>query len=455
MAISLASSPVSSSDRAPSPTDLRPAPLWRFPSATVIAVVVAKTLLQLSVLGRYGWHRDELYYLAAGRHPALGYVDFPPVVPMLAAASNHLFGTSLVGLRSFSLAAGAGVVVLVALTTRELGGGRYAQGLAAVAAAFSPMLLATNVMFQTVPFDQLAWAGLLFVSARLLRTGDARLWAVFGALAGAALMTKYTVALMLAGLALGLLAHGAGRRLLRGRWLFVGAAIACVVVLPNLWWQVEHGWVSVTFFRGQNADVRQSYPPGVYVKDVLLIAGPLGLLLAVAGLRRLARIAKWRPLLWAAAVPLVGFAMLGGKSYYGAPAFGVLFAAGAVSAEHWMGGVRRRWLRVAAPAVLVLALVPALPGILPVLPRSSMVARGLGESRTDYADEIGWPELVDSVAAAWWRLTPEERANGAVVAANYGEAGAIDLYGPARGLPPAVSGHLTYRYWAPERPDAK
>lgn len=146
--------------------------------------------------------------------------------------------------------------------------------------------------------------------------------------------------------------------------------------------------------------------------------------------------------------------MLGGKGYYGAPVFVILFAAGAVSAEQWIRGGRHSWARLVVPAVLVAGLVPALPTIVPVLSRSSMVARGTWESRKDYADEIGWPELVDSVAAAWQGLNPEERAHGAVVAANYGEAGAIDLYGPDRGLPPAVSGHLTYRYWAPERPDA-
>ncbi len=438
----------------PSSTGRARLPLWPFPLAGVAGVVLVKTLLQLSVLGRYGWHRDELYYLSAGRHPALGYVDFPPIVPMLAAVSRHLFGISLVGLRSLSLVAGAGVVVLVALTARELGGGRYAQVLAAVAAAFSPLLLATNVMFQTVPFDQLAWAALLFVSARLLRTGDVRLWPVIGALAGVALMTKYTVALLLAGLAVGWLAHRSGRRLLRGWPPVVAGAIALAIVLPNLWWQIHHAWASVAFFRGQNADVRQANPFGTYVKDVLLIAGPLGLLLAAIGMRRLTRIARWRPLAWAAAVPLVGFAALGGKGYYGAPVLGLLFAAGAVSAEHWTGEGRRRWLRVAAPAVLVVSIIPALPSILPVLSRSSMVARGLDESRKDYADEIGWPELVDTVARAWQGLSPEERATAAVVAANYGEAGAIDLYGPAKGLPPAVSGHLTYRYWAPTRPDA-
>ncbi|MDQ6946825.1 MAG: glycosyltransferase family 39 protein, partial [Actinomycetota bacterium] len=391
-------------------------PLQRFAVGTVLAVAMVKTLLVFPFLARYGWHRDELYYFAAGHHPALGYVDFPPVVPLLGAAARCLFGSSLVGLRSLSLVAGAGVIELTALTARELGGGGYAQVLAAVAIGFSPLLLATNMAFQTVSFDQLAWSALLFAFVRLLRTGGRRLWPIVGALAGVALMTKYTVALLLVALAIGLLAHGSGRRLLGGRGPrpgpsgplsgipgpsgplrgirgpLVAAGVCLVIVSANLSWQVDHGWVSAEFLWGQNAGGRQSSLFGGYLKDVALLAGPLGLVLAVAGLRRLARIPTWRPLAWAAALPLVGFALLGGKGYYGAPAFVILFAAGAVSAEHWTSGGRLRWARLVVPAVAMASLIPALPTIVPVLSRSSMVAGGTWESRKDYADEIGWPE---------------------------------------------------------------
>lgn len=424
-------------------------PVLPVPVLPVLAIVLAKTAVQLSVAGRYGWHRDELYYRSAGEHLALGYVDFPPVVPLLVRLAAGLFGDSLVGLRSLAALAGAAVVVLTALLARELGGGRRAQVVAAVAAAASPLLLGGNSMFQTVSFDHLTWAGVLVLVVRLLRTGDVRLWPAIGVAAGVGLMTKYTVAVLLVGLVAGLAATTRGRELLRTPGPWVAAALAGAILAPNLWWQARHGWPSVEFFRGQNAGVREETSVLVFTGELVLLAGLPGLVLAIAGLRRLAADVRWRPLGWAAALVVVAFLVLGGKSYYAGPALPLLFAAGACSIE--LAG--RRVQRATPWAVVAFAVVGS-PAILPVLPVAAMVDLGLAEAREDYAEELGWPELAATVAGAYRDLSPGEQASTAIVAWNYGEAGALGLHGPALGLPEVVSGHLSHRYWAPAEPSA-
>lgn len=424
-------------------------PLVRSPLAVhgVLLVVLVKCAVQLAFAGRYGWHRDELYYFAAGQHPAAGYVDFPPVTPWLARLSDLVFGPSLVGLRSFAVLAGAAVVVLGALTARELGGGRGAQILAAVAVGASPMLLGSNAMFQTVSFDQLAWASVLFLVVRLLRTADTRLWPAIGLAAGAGLMTKYTVGMLLASLAVGLALTASGRRHLRERGPWVAAVVTAAVIAPNLWWQARHGWASIEFL-GTHVD---EVSVGEYLFELLFFPGLLGLVLGAGGLLLLAGDARYRALAWTAGLVAGGFLLLGAKGYYAAPIWVVLMSAGAVRFERLALALtsRRRRLRLAAVPVLLALTIPVLPVGVPVLSERSMVARGLWELREDYAEQIGWPELVDTVAAAYHGLTPGEQAEAAILTANYGEAGAVDLLGGRHGLPGAVSRHLTYRYWTP------
>jgi hypothetical protein len=425
-------------------TDARSEPhaLATFAVAPVVAVVACRSLLLLGFAGRYGWHRDELYYFAAGRHPDLGFVDFPPITPMLAGLSRLLFGDSLVGLRSFAALAGAGVVVLAAAIARELGAHGRGQGLAALGVGFSPLVLGSNGLFQTVSFDQLAWAAIFLVVIRMQRTGDGRGWPLLGVVVAVALLTKYTAGVLVAGTGLGLLVTDHGRRLVRDRRVWAAALIAGALLLPNVWWQVEHGWPSIDFFSGRSEVVRAENPLGIYVRDLLAMAGPIGLVVAVIGLRRLAQDPRHRSVAIAAVFVAVAFLVLGGKGYYAAPVHIVLLSAGAAALELFGPTARR-----AAPVALIAVLLPFLPLALPVLPESRMVDLGLHEVREDYAEEIGWPELVTTVAAAWDRLPPAERGRAAIVTANYGEAGAIELYGPAHGLPRPFSGHLNYRYW--------
>ena len=414
-------------------------PAWAL--VPVLAIAAAKLVFQLLVAGRYGWHRDELYYVDAGRHLALGYVDFPPVTPFLARVATALFGDSLVGLRSFAALAGAVAVVVVALVARELGGDRRAQVLAAVLAATSPVLLGADAMFQTVPFDQLLWAVLALLAVRVLKAPSTGRWLALGAVAGIALETKYTVALLLAGLAAGLVVTGQGRRHLRtpGPWL--AAAIAFVLLAPNLWWQARHGWASVDFFTGGEGYEPGETSPAQYVGELLLIVGPAALVLCGAGLRLLGRDRRWSPLAVAAGVVVVGFLVTGGKSYYAAPIALLLYAAGAVAAGHW-----KRWGPWTVVGGALATIVVAGPWMLPLVGERAMVDRRLYEPREDYAEQLGWPELASEVTAAAEDLTPVERRSSVVLAGNYGEAGAVGRFG-GDAVPPVVSGHVTWRYW--------
>ncbi len=434
-----APAPDPTGDPAANPTASRAPVAW----AGLALVVAGKSLLNLLAAGRYGWHRDELYYLAAGRHLDLGFVDFPPVTAVLARLSEALWGTSLIGLRSFAIAAGAAVVVLTALIARELGGGRWAQLVAALSVC--GLTLGSNAMFQTVSFDQLAWAATFWAALRVLRSGGRRRWLMLGAIVGLGVETKYTVIVLVAMLGIGFIATPIGRARLREPGARLGAGLALALALPNLWWQVRHGWPSVDFFSGRNGEVRADYPPLLYVAELLLVTGPPALVVWWTGARSLLRDARLRAIGIAVVSVPVAFLVLGGKGYYAAPAAIAAFAAGSVAMERTQSPRRRRVL----PAVLAAGPLVFSPVILPVLPESTMVAAGLAEAREDYAEELGWIELVDAVAAAHRALPADERERTAVLSGNYGEAGAIDLYGPGRGLPDAVSGHLTYRYWTP------
>jgi 4-amino-4-deoxy-L-arabinose transferase-like glycosyltransferase len=414
----------------------------------VLVVAAVKSAVNLALSNRYGWHWDELYYRVSGQHLQLGYVDFPPVTPVLARLSQALFGGSLVGLRSFSIAAGAGVVVLSALLARELGGGHRAQVLAAIVVASCPIVLGANSMFQTVPFDQLAWMGVVVLAARLLRTGATRLWLPLGLASGAALMTKYTAVPFLIAMLLGFLATDRGRAVLRTRRSVLAGALALAIVAPNLWWQVRHGWPSIGFYSHNNASVREETTRAAFVGELALIAGPVGAVLGFLGWRRLWRDDTFRPLAIAAVSVVAIFFVLGGKSYYPAPIAPLLLAAGAV---HVAASTRERLARRTAVAAVLAAIVIS-PVVLPVLPQQTMIDVGLADARKDYAAQIGWPELAADVEAAYRSLPAAEQAGAGILTADDAAAGAVDLFG--HDLPEAASTDRLYQFWPPSRPDA-
>ncbi len=405
--------------------------LARLALRPVLIVLVLKCALNLAFAGRYGWQRDELYYAVSGKHLQGGYVEFPPVTALLSALARFLFGWSLVGFRAFAILAGAGTILVAALVARELGGGRRAQVIAAVAVGFSPLLVATNGLFQPVSFDQLTTVIVLWLALRLaLGRGS---WWQLGIAAGVGLETKYTLAVVLALLVGGFLVWRRGVLAAAGFPLAVG--IAALLLVPNLVWQAEHGWASVHWFLDPPASATDESRPQ-YVGNVLLLTHIVAVPVAVAGVVSLWRNRPVRPLAAAVVGTVVAYLVLGGKSYYALPAVLFALAAGSVPFDRW---ATRRRLQIVA-AVFVALLVVMLPLGLPVLPLRTADRLGIVDARSDYQDEVGWHRLARDV---------ERHAAGTdvVLALNYGEAGALQLFG--RNLPPIASAHVTFRYWRP------
>ncbi|TMC45749.1 MAG: glycosyltransferase family 39 protein [Chloroflexi bacterium] len=405
-------------------------------------LAAAKVGVTMAVADRYGWHRDELYYLAASRHLALGYVDYPPITPLLARVDQAILPGSLPGLRLLTVLAGAAIIIIAALIARELGGNGLAQSLTGLAVLISPMFIGTNILFQTVSFDELVWVVACLLFVRLLRGTNPREWLLLGLVFGIGLETKYTVIGLGVAMLVALLFTGA-RRQLASRWPWLAFGVAILLLLPNLAWQIGHGWDSVAYTLNHRG---ATDGPIAYWLQQVLLAGPQLVPIVVIGVVWLWRNPRFR----AAAVSIIAvellFFLAGGKAYYPAPIYPLAYAAGCV---WFVEAVRRRWVRRVAVVGAVALTVLLLPLGLPVLPAQVMADSGLWKARQDFADMYGWPELAQQVTAVYEQLPSSDHASVMILARNYGEAGALDLYG--RGLPTVVSPHLTYYYWAPAR----
>jgi 4-amino-4-deoxy-L-arabinose transferase-like glycosyltransferase len=418
----------------------------------VIAVggIVFAVLMALSA--RYGFHRDELYFLDCARHLQASYVDQPVLTPLIARVSLWLFGLSLPGLHLWPALAAWATVVIAGLTAREFGGGRRAQLLAAVAIATMPALLAIDHLTGPTAFDVLAWAGLAFVVARIGRTGDCRWWLVAGVVLGLGLANKHSVGLFALALLAGALLSG-GRRMVWNRWFAAGAVIAVAFTIPDLWWQAQHHWAAIAMTRALNQENGGPGNIGNWVIGQLLMSAIVLVWVWIAGLGYLWRSGRplWRALAWAYGLLFVFFALTtGSKIYYLAGAYVYLLAAGAVAIDGWLAAGRDRARNLMLAATI--CVVVALPIVLPVLPAAD--SGWAYQVNQELAESVGWPQLVGTVRRVWVSLPPGQRANAVIFTAEYGEAGAIDELGRGTGLPQAVSGHNTYWWWGPGRPRA-
>src|SRR5256714_5005971 len=265
------------------------------PWATLLLLAAAKVGVTMAVADRYGWHRDELYYLASSRHLALGYVDYPPITPLLARLDQAIYPASVQGLRCLTVQAGAAIIIITALIARELGGNSLAQSLAGLAVLISPMFIGTNILFQTVSFDELVWAVACLLFVRLLRGANPGEWLLLGLVFGVGLQTKYTVIGLGVAMLVALLVTRA-RRQLRTRWPWLGFGIALLVLLPNLAWQVGHGWGSVAYTLNHPG---ATDGPIAHWLQQLLLAGPQLLPIAV-----IAAVWLWRTPAFSAAALL-------------------------------------------------------------------------------------------------------------------------------------------------------
>jgi 4-amino-4-deoxy-L-arabinose transferase-like glycosyltransferase len=412
----------------------------------VLLVAAAVALVLVAFASGYGYHRDELYFLAAGRHLAFGYADQGPLTPLIARAMSELDAGSLTVLRLPSALAAAGTVLLTGLLARELGGGRRAESIAAACAGVASIVLFTGHLLSTSTFDLLDWSAAVWLAVRAVRTGENRLWLLAGAVLGLGLLNKPLPAFLAAGALAGVAIVGP-RRLLRNPYVWGGAAIALVLWSPWIVWQARHGWPQLDVSRSIAGGGSTSSQPwwAVVPFQVLLVSPPLAPVW-IAGLIRLLRAAELRDfrfLAWAWVVLAGVFMATGGKPYYLAGLLPVLLAAGAIEVDGWLDRGRRRARRAVLVGALAASAVVCGAIALPVLP-----ARDTGAviaANKDVGETIGWPELARTVAGVYRRLPAGARP--VILTDNYGEAGAIDRYGPGLGLPAAYSGHNAYGYW--------
>ncbi|MEV4602635.1 glycosyltransferase family 39 protein [Amycolatopsis sp. NPDC049253] len=404
----------------------------------IVVLVQAAVLTVLS--GGYGFHRDEFYYVAAGNRLAWGYVDQPPLTPALARLATSLFGDTAPGLRVVATLAGVATVVVLASLAREFGAGYAGQVITAVVTALSGYVLVVSHMLSTTTIDMLVWSVLGLFTVKLLKTGDHRWWLAIGAATGVGLLNKWLVPLLLLALGVSVFITGP-RKVFRTWWLAAGAAIALAAVAPVLVWEARNGWPMVAFAGGisenDGAENRLMFVP-------LQIAylSPALVPVWIAGIVRLWKTPRLRSLALAYPVLCVVLLALGGKAYYSLPLLMLLTAAGVQPALEWFARRRaRRWWLAAAALGAAVSLAIGLP-IVPAQALGPVLALN-----KEQGEQIGWPGFVTTVADAWRQIP--EKANAVVFTSNYGEAGAIEHYGPAHDLPAPYSGHMSYADWGP------
>jgi hypothetical protein len=434
-------------------------------TALLLYLALAKLLLHLWFSSGYGYFRDEFYYLACGEHLDWGYVDQPPLTPLLAFLTRQFLGDSLLALRFLPAVAGALLVLLTGLMARELGGGRFAQGLAAVSAIAAPVYLGIDHIFTVNAFDHLFWTLGAYLVILVVKRGDPRLWLVFGLVAGVGLQNKLSMLFFGFGVVVGLLLTP-HRKYILGKWLWVGGLIAFVIFLPYFLWQFQHDWPMLELL--QRGKLYKNYPlsPLQFLWGQVLEVHPLNLPIWLAGLYfyLVSKPGKpYRLLGWTYVAILIIFFVLKAKTYYLAPAYPMLLAAGAFAIETFIRERQWNWLKPATVGLLLAGGIVTAPFAMPVLPVETYIKYqsflGIEPPKTErhkfgklpqgYADMFGWENMAATVAKVYNSLQPEERAKCAIFTSNYGEAGAIDFFGKKYGLPKAISGHNNYWLWGP------
>lgn len=440
-------------------------------SGAVLVLIVAgiKVVVHLLTTGAfgYGYFVDELYFLACSHHLAWGFVDMPPLFPALTALVRTTLGDSLFAIRLVPTLAGGALVLLSGAIARELGGGKFAQLTAALAILFAPIYLVGYSIDTMNALEPLFWMSCAWLVARMLNGGSEKLWIPFGVVAGLGLLNKHSMAFFGVGVLVAVVATSQ-RSILRRRWVWIGGLVAFAIFLPNLVWEIGHHFPHLEQLANIRADGRDvSLGSLMFILEQILMLQPIAAPIWIGGLvwllvDRDGR--RYRTLGIVYLVVLGLMLVLHGRVYYLAPIYPMLFAAGGVAIERHVLG--KRWAKIGVPIYGALYLVSSLllaPTMLPMLPPETYVryskALHIDQPRIEnhklgplpqlFADRFGWKEMAETVAKTYDALPPEVREKTAIFGQNYGQAGAIDLYGPSLGLPPALSGHLSYYYWGP------
>lgn len=410
--------------------------------ALLVCIGGGTLLVHILAAGRYGFNRDELSILEDARHLAWGYVAYPPLTPFFGRLALALFGTSLVGFRFFSALLQAIGIVLTGCMAKELGGGRAAQVVAACAAI--PFALGAGALMQYTSFDYFFWVLTAYFVVRLLKTANRRYFLLVGISIGLGMLAKYTMFFFAVGVLAALLFTEA-RKYLRTIWPWLGLLACLLIVAPNSLWQVQHHFIAYDFLhflhhRDVAEGLTQSFVADQF--EMTLLFSPLwGAGICFCLFAREAK--QFRALTWMYLVPLALFLAAKGRGYYLMPAYTFLYAAGAVWGERWISQLslrQSRPIRAVVTAALAISIVGAAAVGLPLAPVPSAWFRAADGMNITLRDEIGWQDLISTLAVVRDALPAESRANLGILAENYGEVGAINLYGPSRGLPHAISG---------------
>ena len=427
-----------------------------------LAIALITVGLLLAIVDRYGYFRDELYYLACAKHPAWGYVDQPPLIAWIAWLLAHAVGQSLFAIRLLPALAIGTAVCLASCVARELGAGRFARTVAAIFMAIMPLALGIGHLFTMNAFDYPLWLALAWIMLRIANTGNPRLWIAFGALAGLTILNKYDVVFFLAALMAGVLLTP-WRRWLANRWFWCAVALMVVIALPNFLWQQSHSFPFLELISNIRRNGRDVSPPPLgFLGQQLQIVNPLSFLAALAG-------AVWllqKPRFRAIGIAFLAFYLLlewlGAKNYYLGPIYPMMFAAGAVAIEQWSAR-RDRWAAVTFVGLSVALTLLSLPVAVPILSPDHFEAytrfthleqpkfehQIQGPLPQIYADMFGWPEMVQTTAIFYHSLTPEQQRNTAIWAENYGVGSAFYFFGPRYGLPDPIGAHQSFYFWGP------
>jgi hypothetical protein len=433
--------------------------------AVLGAIAAVDLAMHLALSGRYGYWIDELYFIACGEHLAWGYVDHPPLIAVVAKLSRLLLGDSLLALRLLPALSIALLVLLTGWMARAFGGGRAAQVIAAVAAFVVPAFAVFGSVLTTNSFEPLFWMSCAYLTIRMAQGVSPRLWLALGAVAGVGLLNKHSMAFFAAALVAGLLLSPQ-RRLLWNRCFWLGGLVTVLIAAPHLLWQARHGWPTVELLANAHRFQHQPVTPLEFVWGQIQIIHPFLFPVWIAGLYFFladARGARFRFLGWTFVVLFLTFLSVQAKTYYLAPVYPMLLAAGGVVIEQAMPAARRVRVTSGVVAILLLGWVAIAPYVLPILPihllPRYMDMLGVKEVRPEtrpmgnvpqiFADMLGSEELVAEVARVYAGLTPDERHHAVLWGRDFGVAGAIDYFGRAYGLPRAISGHQNYYLWRP------
>ena len=427
------------------------------PTALLVYLGASGFVIHMLFAGNYGYFRDELYYIVSGtQHLSLGYVDFPPFIAYVAALLYPISGDSLVAIHVLPALNEALLVFVAGMIARELGGGRRAQALTAVSTLVALAFLAFGSLFTPDSFDSLWWSLLAYLTVRIVKRREPKLWTVVGLVIGIGMLTKLTILFFVAALLISFLAVPSARIHLRTKWLAIGAMISVVFILPMTYWNLVNGWPMVHFYSEFRGDFSGGGPVN-FLYTQAAIMSYLGLPILVAGMYFYLRSkegSQFRAIGLASVILFVSMLVLDTKAYYLAPVYPMLFAGGAVLIERGSSSGKgvARWFG-SRPFVTCLVIVGMLlaPIAMPIL---SPAAFTRAYSASDYqnspnADRYGWGLTVSNLSRAYNALPASIRSQACILTSNYGEASAVNFLGRGSGLPEAISGHNNYYVWGP------